>query len=506
MAKKIKKVNGKELSSTSGGVTNLSYTSSPTNGIVTSDTGTDATIPLADGTNAGLLKPVKYTVLENTSGTNTGDENNTTIKSKLGQSTTSTDGWLSNTDWNVFNNKQTALGFTPVTDARTLTINDTTLDLTADRSWIVGDILSSGSYSNPLWITDIDWSKITGTPTTLSSYGITDGWRLGGNTLSAETIIGGTSGAFGLDIRTNNLTAFKVASSPASAVNFLTITSNIGLLSPRITSNVGFDTAGDGVFRYLDTRTAGGGSIGYYNSSGSSSITIGINASSTPFLQCQGGAAITFGTSSTVINQITAGWKAANTLSLGNNISTGNAILVGWSIGNNANFNASSGTAALISDTANLGFQKVAQSGTANLSMLKFSVLALESTSTGYMRYLDLAPTLTTHSGELSFLSIQPTGTYTGQVNGIISTISSGTNRYNLNLSGTAQNYLAGNTSIGTTTNTSFLTIGASTTAKASVRILAGSSPTTPNDGDIWQDGTDIKIYIGGSTKTFTIL
>jgi hypothetical protein len=37
-----------------GGATNLGYTASPTNGIVTSDTGTDATIPLATGTNAGL--------------------------------------------------------------------------------------------------------------------------------------------------------------------------------------------------------------------------------------------------------------------------------------------------------------------------------------------------------------------------------------------------------------------------------------------------------------------
>ncbi|HRA72171.1 MAG TPA: hypothetical protein PLB11_05055, partial [Flavobacterium sp.] len=45
-----------------GGATNLGYTASPANGIVTSDTGTDATIPLADGTNAGLLKPTKFTV------------------------------------------------------------------------------------------------------------------------------------------------------------------------------------------------------------------------------------------------------------------------------------------------------------------------------------------------------------------------------------------------------------------------------------------------------------
>jgi len=55
------------------GTTNLGYTASSTNGTVTSDTGTDATIPLADVTNAGLLKPAKFTVLENTSGTNSGD-------------------------------------------------------------------------------------------------------------------------------------------------------------------------------------------------------------------------------------------------------------------------------------------------------------------------------------------------------------------------------------------------------------------------------------------------
>lgn len=38
----------------SGGATNLTYTPSATNGIVVSDTGTDATIPLGNGTNAGL--------------------------------------------------------------------------------------------------------------------------------------------------------------------------------------------------------------------------------------------------------------------------------------------------------------------------------------------------------------------------------------------------------------------------------------------------------------------
>ena len=45
------------------GATNLSYTASPTNGTVTSDTGTDATLPLADGTNAGLMAPAQHSKL-----------------------------------------------------------------------------------------------------------------------------------------------------------------------------------------------------------------------------------------------------------------------------------------------------------------------------------------------------------------------------------------------------------------------------------------------------------
>ena len=65
------------------------------------------------------------------------------------------------------------LGGVPTT--RNITINGTTYDLSADRTWSVGDLLSSGSYSNPTWLTSLAWSKITGTPTTLAGYGITNG-------------------------------------------------------------------------------------------------------------------------------------------------------------------------------------------------------------------------------------------------------------------------------------------------------------------------------------------
>jgi hypothetical protein len=58
-------VNINQIAPGQGGATNLGYTPSPTNGIVTSDTGTDATIPLADATNAGLLTPAEKTKIAN---------------------------------------------------------------------------------------------------------------------------------------------------------------------------------------------------------------------------------------------------------------------------------------------------------------------------------------------------------------------------------------------------------------------------------------------------------
>ena len=88
--------------------------------------------------------------------------------------TSDADKPISDDTQTALNLKQDSLGFTPVTNARTLTINGTSYDLTANRSWSVGDLVSSGSYSNPTWLTALAWGKITSTPTTLSGYGITD--------------------------------------------------------------------------------------------------------------------------------------------------------------------------------------------------------------------------------------------------------------------------------------------------------------------------------------------
>lgn len=53
----------------------------------------------------------------NLSGTNTGDETTATIKTKLGAASASQDGYLTQADWSTFNGKQNALGYTPANKA-----------------------------------------------------------------------------------------------------------------------------------------------------------------------------------------------------------------------------------------------------------------------------------------------------------------------------------------------------------------------------------------------------
>jgi hypothetical protein len=70
---------------------------------------------------------------------------------------------------------------------------------------------------------------------------------------------------------------------------------------------------------------------------------------------------------------------------------------------------------------------------------------------------------------------------------------------------GTTSN-LNGNVGLGRSSLTTACgAFGAGTTAKASINIASGVAPTSPQNGDIWFDGTDIKMRIGGVTKTFTL-
>jgi hypothetical protein len=59
---------------------------------------------------------------------------------------------------------------------------------------------------------------------------------------------------------------------------------------------------------------------------------------------------------------------------------------------------------------------------------------------------------------------------------------------------------------IGTSAlSSAFAAIAAGTAAKAQLNLASSTAPTSPNNGDIWFDGTSLKIRIGGVTKTFTV-
>ena len=57
----------------------------------------------------------------------------------------STHRFTTDTEKSYWNSKEDALGFTPVPDTRTLTINGTSYDLTADRSWTISGSVPSGT-------------------------------------------------------------------------------------------------------------------------------------------------------------------------------------------------------------------------------------------------------------------------------------------------------------------------------------------------------------------------
>lgn len=52
---------------------------------------------------------------------------------------------------------------------------------------------------------------------------------------------------------------------------------------------------------------------------------------------------------------------------------------------------------------------------------------------------------------------------------------------------------------------TGLLQTAASTTGSTGLNIPAGTAPTSPVNGDLWFDGTNVKIQVSGVTKTFTI-
>ena len=56
-----------------------------------------------------------------------------------------------------------------------------------------------------------------------------------------------------------------------------------------------------------------------------------------------------------------------------------------------------------------------------------------------------------------------------------------------------------------TASSSSFVAVAAGTTAKSQLNLASSTAPTAPANGDVWFDGTALKIRISGATKTVTV-
>lgn len=119
-----------------------------------------------------------------------------------------------------------------------------------------------------------------------------------------------------------------------------------------------------------------------------------------------------------------------------------------------------------------------------------------------YGSYLDSGTTVTQ---PITMLFIQPTYNFTG--GGAVTTTGIDYNPILTAING--PNYgiriRTGLSAIGTSaTPTAGLMLPASVAAAASLNIPAGTAPSSPNNGDIWTEGSDLKIRLSGTTYTIT--
>lgn len=143
-----------------------------------------------------------------------------------------------------------ALGYTPVTNARTLTINGTTYDLTANRSWTVTASVTSGDITSALGYTplspsdisvnvqayDADLSAIaalTGTSGLLKKTAANT-WSLDTTTYLTSSAIGSTVQAYDADLDT-----WATKTAPTGTVIGTTDTQTLTnkRIDPRVDSN-----------------------------------------------------------------------------------------------------------------------------------------------------------------------------------------------------------------------------------------------------------------------------
>lgn len=358
----------------------------------------------------------------------------------------------------TISNTQSLAGYVPTT--RSITINGTTQDLSADRTFTIA--------SNPGTVTSVAALTLGTTGTDLSS-----------------TVANSTSTPV---ITLNVPTASATNRGVLSSTDWSTFNGKQGALTLTTTGTSGASTL---IGNTLNIPQYAGTNI--YNADGSltAARTLTLN---TFVLTIAGTTSSRFFANGNVgIGTTTdAGFKLdvngttrLNGLSSINGVGVANTALAVYGNGNGAGnylfrmYDASAVERFYLTASGNFKMSSATDTGTTGDDE-KFRLA------------LAFAPTSGTrnHYG----LYITQTINQTGGANGI-------TRGLYINPTLTAAaDYRAIEITAGTTV------LAPSVTARASLRIPSGTAPTSPVNGDIWFDGTNLQMRIGGVTRTFTLI
>ena len=233
-----------------GGATNLTTTVSPTQIVIVSDTGTDATIPAADETNAGLMLPAQVTKL---AGIQAGAEVNV------------------NADWNAVSGDAAILNKPTITNGTVTTVSVTTANgvsgsvanatttpaitftLGAITPTSVNGITLSGSSTPTLTVTGTTAVSGTNTGNVTLATSLSSILTLSGQQLQAVT-----------DLGADRIVFFdQSANAGAGAWDYLVAGTGLNITGTTITATfdpaspgaIGGTTPSTAVFTQLDVRT-----------------------------------------------------------------------------------------------------------------------------------------------------------------------------------------------------------------------------------------------------------